>query len=157
MHPIHPPTHTVGHYPFALLQSIYIYIYIYKTLRYVSVQGSAVSGLQSETEPINTKSVMQHVIRYQVLLAAYYKADTSIVAIVQKRRQFPIRLAFSMTINKSQGQAFDKICLYLLKPIFSHLQLYVVLSRVRSLGSLSAVSETNETVNCLQWNTWINK
>jgi hypothetical protein len=33
-------------------------------------------GCKSETEPINTKSVVQHVIRYQVLLAAYYKSDT---------------------------------------------------------------------------------
>jgi hypothetical protein len=31
-------------------------------------------GCKSETEPINTKSVVQHVIRYQVLLAAYNKA-----------------------------------------------------------------------------------
>jgi hypothetical protein len=30
-------------------------------------------GFKSETEIINTKSVVQHVIRYQVLLAAYYK------------------------------------------------------------------------------------
>jgi hypothetical protein len=34
-------------------------------------------GCKSETEPINTKSVVQHVIRYQVLLEAYYKADTN--------------------------------------------------------------------------------
>jgi hypothetical protein len=33
-------------------------------------------GCNSKTEPINTKSVVQHDIRYQVLLAAYYKADT---------------------------------------------------------------------------------
>jgi hypothetical protein len=33
-------------------------------------------GCKIETEPINTKSVVQHVIRYQVLLAEYYKADT---------------------------------------------------------------------------------
>jgi hypothetical protein len=33
-------------------------------------------GCKSETEPINTKSVVQHVIRYQVLLVAYYKAGT---------------------------------------------------------------------------------
>jgi hypothetical protein len=33
-------------------------------------------GCKSETEPINTKYVVQHVIRYQVLLAAYYKANT---------------------------------------------------------------------------------
>jgi hypothetical protein len=31
-------------------------------------------GCMSETEPISRKSVVQHVIRYQVLLAAYYKA-----------------------------------------------------------------------------------
>ena len=28
-----------------------------------------------------------------------------------KRKQFPVRLAFSMTINKSQGQTFEKICM----------------------------------------------
>jgi hypothetical protein len=33
-------------------------------------------GCKSETEPISIKSVVKHVIRYQVLLAAYYKADT---------------------------------------------------------------------------------
>jgi hypothetical protein len=33
-------------------------------------------GCKSKTEPINTISVVQHVIRYQVLLVAYYKADT---------------------------------------------------------------------------------
>ncbi|GBN97190.1 hypothetical protein AVEN_105284-1 [Araneus ventricosus] len=33
-----------------------------------------------------------------------------------KRMQFPFRLAFSMTINKSQGQTFEKICLVLNEP-----------------------------------------
>jgi hypothetical protein len=33
-------------------------------------------GCKSQAEPINTKSVVQHVIWYQVLLTAYYKTDT---------------------------------------------------------------------------------
>ena len=47
------------------------------------------------------------------------------------RHQFPIRLAYSMTINKSQGQTFQKVGIYLRKPCFTHGQLYVALSRVR--------------------------
>ena len=39
-----------------------------------------------------------------------------------KRRQFPIRLCFAMTINKAQGQS-------ILRPVSSHGQLYVALSR----------------------------
>lgn len=40
------------------------------------------------------------------------------------RRQFPIRLGFAMTINKSQGQSFDNVGLYLPNPVFSHGQHY---------------------------------
>jgi hypothetical protein len=37
----------------------------------------------------------------------------------------------------------------LLKPVFRYGKLYVAILRVRSLGSLSVVSETNEIVNCV--------
>lgn len=53
-----------------------------------------------------------------------------------KRRQFPIKLAFAMTINKSQGQTFDKIGIDLRRDVFNHGQLYVAMSRVRSWDSL---------------------
>jgi hypothetical protein len=46
-----------------------------------------------------------------------------------KRRQFPLRLAFAMTINKAQGQTFTRVGVHLDEPVFSHGQLYVACSR----------------------------
>ena len=46
------------------------------------------------------------------------------------RRQFPLRLAYAMTINKSQGQTLQRVALDLREPCFSHGQLYAALGRV---------------------------
>ncbi|XP_031333941.1 uncharacterized protein LOC116163953 [Photinus pyralis] len=53
-----------------------------------------------------------------------------------KRIQFPVRLAFAMTINKSQGQSLQVCGLHLEPPCFSHGQLYVGCSRVGKPSSL---------------------
>jgi hypothetical protein len=44
------------------------------------------------------------------------------------RRQFPVRLAFAMTINKSQGQSLKYVGVNLQTSVFTHGQLYVALS-----------------------------
>lgn len=48
------------------------------------------------------------------------------------RRQFPVRLALAITINKSQGQSAKYVGLDIRVPVFSHGQLYVALSRATS-------------------------
>ena len=58
-----------------------------------------------------------------------FTTDESDFPFVMKRRQFPIKLAYAMTINKAQGQSLKRVGIYLKRPVFSHGQLYVALSR----------------------------
>jgi ATP-dependent exoDNAse (exonuclease V) alpha subunit len=53
------------------------------------------------------------------------------------RTQFPVRLAFAMTINKSQGQSLDHVGIDLRRQVFAHGQLYVALSRTTDVNRLS--------------------
>lgn len=46
-----------------------------------------------------------------------------------RRRQLPILPAFVITINRSEGQTFENVGIYLPQPVFAHGQLYVALSR----------------------------
>ena len=55
------------------------------------------------------------------------------------RRQFPVRLCFSMTINKSQGQSVKHVGLDLRTPVFTHGQFYVGVSRVTSVSNIKAI------------------
>jgi len=58
--------------------------------------------------------------------------DTERMPFTLRQRQFLLRLAFAMTINKAQGQTLQTVGVYLPKPVFCHGQLYVAFSRCGS-------------------------
>jgi hypothetical protein len=62
------------------------------------------------------------------------KIENENIAIV---RQFPLQLAFSMTIHKAQGLTLDKMAINKGPGFFSAGQAYVALSRVRSIDNLT--------------------
>ena len=53
-----------------------------------------------------------------------------------RRKQFPVKLAYSMTANKAQGQTLQYVGIYIRREFFSHGQFYVAMSRV---GDIDAV------------------
>jgi hypothetical protein len=57
-----------------------------------------------------------------------------------KRKQFPIRLSFAMTVNKSQGQTIPNVGVYLPASMFSHGQLYVAISRATSRTNIKILA-----------------
>jgi ATP-dependent exoDNAse (exonuclease V) alpha subunit len=67
------------------------------------------------------------------------------VSVSFQRLQFSLCVCFAMSINKSQGQTLGQVGLYLPRPVFTHGQLYVAVSRVKTRSRLKIlITDDNE-------------
>ena len=95
------------------------------------------------------RTLNKHVIEATIIIGTYSGTIVAIPRIPMipadmpfsfRRLQFPLRLSFAMSINKSQGQSLKVVGLHLEKPCFTHGQLYVGCSRVGSGKNLFVFS-----------------
>lgn len=102
------------------------------------------------------KQMFRNVIEATILIGKFKGEDVLIPRIPMistdmsfqfKRVQFPVRLAFAMTINKAQGQSLQVCGLNLEEPCFSHGQLYVACSRVGKPSDLFVYAPDGKTKN----------
>lgn len=105
---------------------------------------------------LTVKKLMNNVIEATILNGKFKGEDVLLPRIPMiptdmpfqfKRLQFPIRLAFAMTINKAQGQSLQVCGLNLENPCFSHGQLYVACSRVGKPSDLFVYAPNGTTRN----------
>ena len=80
---------------------------------------------------IDTKILTGQYIGTRIFLPRIpFKSTENVhLSFVMIRRQFLVRLSFTLKINKVQGQTIPNVGIYLLNHVFNHGQLIVALSR----------------------------
>jgi ATP-dependent DNA helicase PIF1 len=105
---------------------------------------------------LSVKKMMNNIIEATILNGKFKGEDVLLPRIPMiptdmpfefKRLQFPVRLAFAMTINKAQGQSLQVCGLNLENPCFTHGQLYVACSRVGKPSDLFVYTPDGKTKN----------
>lgn len=111
--------------------------YVNGTLgKVVQLEHESITVLVQEEEQERKVEVKRHeweILKYKLDAKQPDKIETETAGSFS---QFPLRLAWAVTIHKAQGKTFDRVIIDLGRGAFAHGQTYVALSRCRTLDGI---------------------
>lgn len=102
----------------------------------VRVNGAGDIVVQTEEASGKKRNIDVLPAEWEIIKYKTGESDTIEAEVIGSYEQYPLRLAWGITIHKSQGKTFDKVLIDLGGGAFEHGQLYVALSRCRTLEGI---------------------
>lgn len=116
--------------------------------RWVNGTLGKVYNIEDETIMVELDNGEKHVVEPAIWKNIKYEFDEEKHKVIEKElgsfQQLPVRLAWALTIHKSQGLTFNNVNIDMGHGAFSGGQAYVALSRCRSLEGMCLSSTINE-------------
>ena len=94
-----------------------------------------------EDRTVTVEKETWEIIKYRISTKDPTKLEAEVIS---SFNQFPLKLAWAITIHKSQGKTFDKVYIDLGRGAFAYGQTYVALSRCRSLQGIHLSRPLNQ-------------